>query len=232
VLCAKSVNWCTVAEAEVPVPERAEQAQWRFGVFEVDLRTGELRKHGVRIALQQKPLQVLEALLTRSGQGVTREELRKALWADATFVDFDHSINIAISKLRRALSDPAKNPRFIETLSRHGYRFIAPVHGQTPAAPSQRKTMLAVLPIQNLSGDPEQNYFSDGLTEEMISQLGHLDPRRLGVIARTTVMHYKDTALGANEIGKELGVDYILEGSLRRSADRVRITAQRGFAAN
>jgi TolB-like protein/Tfp pilus assembly protein PilF len=86
--------------------------------------------------------------------------------------------------------------------------------------------MPAVLPIQNLSGDPEQHYFSDGLTEEMISQLGHLDPRRLGVIARTTAMHYKDTALRADEIGKELGVDYILEGSVRRSADRVRITAQ------
>ncbi|HUA60941.1 MAG TPA: tetratricopeptide repeat protein [Verrucomicrobiae bacterium] len=198
---------------------------WRFGVFEVDLRAGELRKHGVRIALQQKPLQVLTALLSHPGEVVTREELRRALWPDTTFVDFDHSINIAISKLRLALGDPGKNPRFVETLSRYGYRFIAPVQSQSAAA-QPRKAMLAVLPFRDLDGGQGQNYFADGLTEEMIAQLGRLDPRRLGVIARTTAMHYKETVLRADEIGRELSVDYILEGSVRRSADRVRITSQ------
>jgi len=198
----------------------------RFGTFEVNFRAGELRKHGVRVALQQKPLQVLAALLRIPGEVVTREELRRTLWSEATFVDFDHSINIAINKLRAALGDTGKNPRFVETLSRHGYRFIAPVHAPSASEAGPRKVMLAVLPFQNLSGDPEQDYFSDGLTEEMIAQLSRLDPRRLGVIARTTAMQYKDTGRRVDEIGQELRVDYILEGSVRRGQDRVRITVQ------
>jgi len=199
--------------------------RFRFGVFEFDSRTGELRKYGVRIALQEKPGQVLRALLDRPGELVTREELCANLWSGATFVDFDHSINIAVSKIRQALGDSGANPRFIETVSRHGYRFLAPV--RDAAAPdSPQKTMLAVMPFVNLSGDPEENYFSDGLTEEIITQLGRLDPKRLGVIARMTAMHYKTDTRRAEAIGKELAVDYILEGSIRRSADRVRITAQ------
>ncbi len=207
--------------------EDAGQAQvLRFGVFELDLRAGELRKHGLKIKLQEKPLQVLSALLAQPGKVVTREELRKSLWTDDTFVDFDHSINIAIAKLRQALGDSAANPRFVETLSRHGYRFIAPVDLRSQTSPPTGRIMLVVLPFENLSGEPDQNYFSEGLTEEMIAQLGRLHPRRLGVIARTTAMHYKGTSKRADQIGQELGVHYILEGSVRRTPDRVRITAQ------
>lgn len=198
----------------------------RFGVFEVDPRAGELRKHGLKIKLQEKPLQVLTALLEHPGKVVTREELRRNLWTDDTFVDFDHSINIAITKLRQALGDSAKNPRFIETLSRHGYRFIAPVSSRAYAPPHSGKIMLAVLPFENLSGHSEQDYFSEGLTEEMITQLGRLQPRRLGIIARTTAMRYKGTSKRTDQIGHELGVNYLLEGSVRRAGDRIRITAQ------
>jgi TolB-like protein/Tfp pilus assembly protein PilF len=194
----------------------------RFGVFDFDPRSGELRKHGIRIALQEKPAQMLQVLLARAGEVVTRQELCASLWSGSTFVDFDHSINIAAWKLRQALGDSGTNPRFVETISRHGYRFLAPVQ----SAGSGRKTMLAVMPFVNLSGDPDEDYFSDGLTEEMIAELGRLDPRRLGVIARMTAMHYKGETRGVNAIGRELGVDYVLEGSVRRSAERVRITAQ------
>jgi len=198
----------------------------RFGVFEVDLRSGELRKHGLKIKLQEKPFQVLATLLEHPGNVITREELRRKLWPEDTFVDFEHSINIALNKLRAALSDSAKNPRFVETLARHGYRFIAPVDKRVQASPPSGKVMLAVLPFENLSHDPEQNYFSEGLTEEMITQLGRIHPRRLGVMARSTAMHYKGSEKRADQIGQELGVGYILEGSVRRAIDRVRITAQ------
>jgi TolB-like protein/Tfp pilus assembly protein PilF len=198
----------------------------RFGVFEVDLRSGELHKHGLKIKLQEKPFQVLATLLEHPGKVITREELRRKLWSDDTFVDFEHSINIALNKLRAALSDSAKNPRFVETLARHGYRFIAPVDKRVQASRPSGKVMLAVLPFENLSNDPEQNYFSEGLTEEMITQLGRIQPRRLGVIARSTAMHYKGTGKRVDQIGQELGVGYILEGSVRRAIDRVRITAQ------
>lgn len=198
----------------------------RFGVFEVDLRAGELRKHGLKIKLQEKPFQVLTTLLEQPGNVITREELRRRLWPEDTFVDFEHSINIALNKLRVALSDSAKNPRFVETLARRGYRFVAPVDKRVQASPSSGKVMLAVLPFENLSNDPSQNYFSEGLTEEMITQLGRMHPRSLGVIARSTAMHYKGTEKRADQIGQELGVGYILEGSVRRAIDRVRITVQ------
>src|SRR5512146_634098 len=100
----------------------------RFGAFELDLRAGELRKNGAKIKLQEQPLQVLGMLLERPGEAVTREELQRKLWSGDTFVDFEHSLNAAVKRLREALSDSADNPRFIETLPRHGYRFIAPLH--------------------------------------------------------------------------------------------------------
>jgi TolB-like protein len=191
-----------------------------FGVFHVDLRAGELSKNGVKVRLQEQPFQILALLLEHAGEVVSREELRQRLWPADTFVDFDHSLGTAINKIREALGDSADNPRFVETLARRGYRFIAPVSRPTG------KVMLAVLPFDNLSGDPEQEYFSDGLTEEMIAQLGNLDPQRLGVIARATAMQYKHTNKGAKQIGQELGVDYLLEGSVRREAGRARVTAQ------
>ena len=194
----------------------------RFGAFEADLQARELRKCGVRLRLHEKPFQILELLLERAGEVVTRKDLCEKLWP-GTFVGFDRSLNTAINTLRRALGDSARNPRFVETRAGRGYRFIAPVARAGQAA---EKIMLAVLPFENLGGDPEEEYFSDGLTEEMITQLGCLHPRRLGVIARTSAMRYKGTEKGIEQIGRELGVDYILEGSVRRGADRVRITAQ------
>jgi len=223
-------------------PESANAV--RFGVFEVDLVSGELRKHGVRISLQDQPFQILALLLERPGQVVRREELRRRLWPDGTFVDFEHGLNAAIKRLRSALGDSADTPRFVETLHRRGYRFIAPVAspGRSPSpglrSPSPRegdrvgvrgeniKIRLAVLPFDNLSRDPEQEYFSDGLTEEMIGQLGRLDPGRLGVIARTSASSFKGRTRTVDEIGRALGVDYLVEGSVRRSGDRVRITAR------
>ena len=239
----------------------------RFGAFEVDLHAGELRKNGVRIKLQEQPLQLLELLLESPGDVVTREELQRKLWSTGTFVDFEHSLNAAVKRLREALGDSADNPRYIETLPRHGYRFIAPVQRATPAnlqaptpaanrrrwqlvaaggiallliagatylfwrptqkaVPPERRVMLAVLPFENLSGDPSEELFSDGMTREMINWLGRLDARRLGVIAATSAMTYKNSPKTISEIGRELGVDYILEGSVQKDRGRVRITAQ------
>jgi TolB-like protein/DNA-binding winged helix-turn-helix (wHTH) protein len=249
----------------------------RFGVFEVDLETGELRKSGVKLKLQEQPLQILITLLDKSGQVVTREELRKKLWDSDTFVDFEHSLGTAISKIREALGDSAENPRFLETLPRRGYRFIAPVshdgeptgvESRVPApAPSLRPSKttlryglvflataaaaltlmvafdwghlrqrlwvaasapriesLAVLPLHNLSHDPEQEYFSDGMTDELITDLAKVGSLR--VISHTSVERYKETKRPLPEIARELGVDAVVEGTVMRSGDHVRITAQ------
>ena len=233
-----------------------------FGAYTLDLRSGELNKNGAKIKLPEQSFQILVELLRHPGEMVTRKQLEEKLWPDGTFVDFEHSLNAAVKRLREALHDSADNPRFVETIPRRGYRFIYPVEGHEakrrrwvwamalaalpgllvallalnvgglrdrlwPRASSPAgRVMLAVLPFDNLSGDPEQEYFSDGMTEEMIAQLGPLQPARLGVIARTSAMKYKNTDKGIGEIGQELGVDYILEGSVRREAERVRITAQ------
>jgi TolB-like protein/Tfp pilus assembly protein PilF len=200
-------------------------SQIRFGVFEVNLQTGELRKKGHKLRLQQQPFQLLTLLLEKPNEVVTREEIQQKIWGDETFVDFDHGVNRAINKLREALGDSADNPRFIETLSRRGYRFIAPVQRDLQP-PDNSKKMLVVLPFANMSLDAEQEYFSDGLTEEMITHLSRLNPERLGVIARTSSMQFKNTSKDIKVIGKELGVQFALEGSIRRAGNRVRITAQ------
>lgn len=320
--------------------------RFRFGTFELDARSGELRRRGLKVRLRGRPIEILLVLLERQGELVTRDELRGRLWSADTFVDFDHGLNSAMNKLREGLGDTAENPRFIETVPRRGYRFIAPVEmtaaaprqspslvpasvpglarsdgappstadtsAAPPAAPgpdtttaaaispaaaaaaamtgaapvgpvmpptapraavlpsgslqsaphetrrrfvlavvslsvlgllvaltviayyrstSQRsappeRVMLVVLPFDNLSGGAEQDFFSDGITDEMIAQLGALDPRRLGVIARTTALHYKRSGKNVMDIGRELNVDYLLEGSVRRDAARARITAQ------
>jgi TolB-like protein/Tfp pilus assembly protein PilF len=194
----------------------------RFGPFDVDLRTGELRKKGFKIRLQDKPFQILAALLEHPGELVTRDELHRRLWPGDTFVDFDNGLNTALTKLRESLGDSSDDPRYIQTFPRRGYRFMAPV----TKTGERRVTMLAVLPFENLSEDREQEYFSDGLTEEMITQLTRLNPDRLGVIARTSSLRYKRTAKGIGKIARELNVDWILEGSVRSAGDRVRITAQ------
>jgi TolB-like protein/Tfp pilus assembly protein PilF len=211
----------------------------RFGTFEVDLRARELRKGGVRIRLQDQPFEILAMMLERPGEVVTRDELRERLWPAGTFVDFEHSLNAAVKRLRAALGDDADNPRFVETLHRRGYRFIAAVESdgqamrnlhvvRAPATkPADSKNVrLVVLPFANLSNDPTQEYFSDGLTEEMITQIGRLCPGRLGVIARTSSMLFKRSTKSASEIGRELSADYLLEGSVRSEGDRIRINAQ------
>ena len=201
----------------------------RFGAFEADLDTGELRKRGLKIRLPGQVFQVLTLLLERPGEVVSRLELRQRLWPEDTFVDFDHGLNKAVNRLRDALSDSAGNPRFVETIAKRGYRLIVPVTGRTPVSSKDDLTerlRLAVLPFENLSADPEQEFFSDGLTEEMISELGRLNSKRLGVIARTSAMLYKHSNKRIDEIGRELDVDYILEGSVRRADMQLRITAQ------
>jgi len=206
-------------EAQVAVP------LVRFGTFEVNLCSRELRKHGMRIRLEEKPFLILEMLLERAGHVVTRITLRERLWPD-TVVGYEHGLNTAINKLRDLLGDSARNPRFVETLPRLGYRFIAPVVKPGNAIATDSKRMLLVLPFESLCGDDEQEFFAEGLTEETISQLGQLDPKRLGVIARTSAVQYKATKKSIREIAAELHVDLVLEGSVRCDGRRVRITGQ------
>jgi serine/threonine-protein kinase len=200
----------------------------RFGCFEVDLAAGQLRKRGIRIGLRDQPFQVLASLLEHPGQVVTRDDLRRRLWPDDVFVDFDNSLNIAIARLRTALGDSAEHPRFIETLPKRGYRFI----GNVSLVPSPgeagpvRRPRLAVLPFENLSGDPAQEYFSDAMTDEIITALASLAPEQLAVIARTTAMHYKGSHKDVARIGRELGVDYVVEGALHHTKEQTAINVQ------
>src|SRR5580698_5634696 len=237
-----------------------------FGIFQIDLKARELHKAGVKVKLQEQPFRVLALLVERAGQVVTREELRQRVWPTDAYVAFDQGLNNAIKKVRDALGDSADSPRFVETLARHGYRFVAPVgalpqrhsepqvrsglrshwkfafiglasafllaalaywawHRSNAGAPTE-KVILAVLPFDSLGHDPDQEFFSDGLTEEMIAQLGKLNPERLTVISRGSVAKYKDSRLSANQIGSELHADYLVQGSVRRESNRVRITVQ------
>ncbi len=195
-----------------------------FGPYELDLRSGELRQHGRKIRLQAKSFEVLALLLERAGDLVTREELRNRLWPADVAVEFENNLNTAVARLRHALHDAPDKPKFIETLPRRGYRFIADV--VFPHSAAVRKLRIAVLPFENLSGDPEQEYFVDGVTEELITRLAAAAPARLGVIARTTAMRYRHTRKDVARVGRELNLDYIVEGSVRRVDDRVRISAQ------
>src|SRR5262245_34343453 len=239
----------------------------RFGIFQLDLKTRELHKAGVKVRLQDQPFRVLATLVGRAGQVVTREELRQNIWPTDVYVAFDQGLNNAIKKVRDAVGDSADNHRCIETVAKQGYRFVAPVNVPPPAEsvphvglpsiahialigavvifmvgalaywrwqrsgaiharPSSQKVILAVLPFDNLSHDPDQEFFSDGLTEEMIAQLGKLSPERMSVVARGSVVKYKGSGMGASQIGNELHADYLLQGSVRRASDRVRITVQ------
>jgi TolB-like protein/DNA-binding winged helix-turn-helix (wHTH) protein/Flp pilus assembly protein TadD len=262
----------------------------RFGTYEVSLQSGEVRKAGLRIKVQQQPMKLLVILLDRPGEVVTREELRSRVWPDESFGDFDQALNIAIGKLRSALGDSAENPRFIETLPKRGYRFIADVSVVEPdtrpkipgpadgdlsgpgrkaesghrvreagpsVAPKRRLwptrriivalavislailavwlfrsrgrapteiRSLAVLPLDNLSGDASQNYFADGMTDELITDLAQISALR--VISRTSAMVYKGARKSLPQIARELNVDAVVEGTVLRAGDQVRITAQ------
>jgi TolB-like protein/DNA-binding winged helix-turn-helix (wHTH) protein/Flp pilus assembly protein TadD len=261
----------------------------RFGTYEVSFQSGELRKAGMKIRVQQQPMKLLQILLEHPGEVVTREELRNRVWPNESFGDFDQALNIAIGKLRSALGDSAESPRYIETLPKRGYRFIAdvlvvdagthpkqlesaardrprtePGHrvqdaglAPAPLAPKRRPwptgrvialalvlslpilavwlfrsrgrpptgiRSLAVLPLDNLSGDASQDYFADGMTDELITDLAQISALR--VISRTSVMAYKGARKPLPEIARELNVDAVVEGSVLRAGDQVRITAQ------
>jgi TolB-like protein/DNA-binding winged helix-turn-helix (wHTH) protein/Flp pilus assembly protein TadD len=274
----------------------------RFGVFELDLHSGELRKQGRKIRLEGQPVQVLVCLLENPGNLVTREELHRKLWTADTFVNFEHGLNVAVKRLRQALKDSAGNPRFVETLPRRGYRFIAPVQSvavsgdvsgdndivaiqEAPATrgppeakdhdqvdlsertvvvvpkrqprawswkwsgfalflllgvcaawvlrqrnqPAQVIRSLAVLPLENLSSDASQDYFSDGMTDELITELGQIGELR--VISRTSAMTYKGAHKSLPQIARDLNVDAVVEGAVLRSGKQVRITVQLILAA-
>ena len=260
----------------------------RFGLFEIDLLTHELRKQGRKVKLQEQQGRILSVLLEHAGEVVSRDDLRKRLWSEDTFVDFDHSLNTAIMRLREALGDSSDNPIFIETLPRIGYRFLAPVeevtdkqpkvqveplavspwnNGATNSAASAvapgaarkgprtgfwtfgmlvvvgliaiasvvrsrqdsstsqaRLKSLVVLPLENLSQDVDQEYFADGMTDELTAHLAQI--RSLRVISRTSAMEYKRTRKPLSEIARDLNVDAVVEGTVLRSGDRVRITAE------
>jgi len=249
----------------------------RFGDdYELDCAAYKLRRAGRLLKLERIPMEVLLVLVEQPGQLVTREQIAERIWGKGVFLDTDNSINGAIRKVRQILKDDPEQPRFIQTITGKGYRFIAPVlPAQVTAAQSlaaqpappvlEAKTtasrhwqaaavgvllvagigayslwvrsskkpveppgrvMLAVLPFENLTGDPAQEYFSDGLTEEMITELGRINPARLGVIGRTSVMLYKHNPKSLDQVGRDLGVRYVIEGSVRRDANRVRIAAQ------
>ena len=290
----------------------------RFGEgYELDLRPRRLRRGSHVLKLERIPFEILLLLLEHRDEIVPRDQIVSRVWGQGVFLDTDNSIRGAIRKLRQVLKDDAETPRFIQTVTGQGYRFIAPVitpkelraasepeapvvptsdrdfvseldgwlqarrlrlaeqdqdptemathagtaHGQgnrkaygwlfvgavavlavaclllflairgwrrASSLPtrSQGKIVLAVLPFENLSRDPDQEFFSDGLTEEMIAQVGKLNRDQLAVVARRSVAKYKGSNLAAKEIGKELNADYLVQGSVRRSADRVRITVQ------
>jgi TolB-like protein/Flp pilus assembly protein TadD len=209
----------------------------RFATFELDLHSRELHDGTRRVRLQEQPFEILKMMLERPGEVVTRDELRRRLWPHGTFVDFEHGLNAAVKRLRAALGDDAENPRFVETLPRRGYRFIAQLDRESAARAGngtpkhQPEIRLAVLPFTNLSGDPAQEYFSDGLTEELIAQLGTTGRGRIGVIARWSSMVFKGTSQRAREIGDTLQAGYLLEGSVRFDGERLRITARLIHAA-
>src|SRR5271168_4746774 len=172
----------------------------RFGAFELDAANGELRKAGISLKIHPQPLRVLLLLAEHPGRAVTREEIQHCLWGDNTFVDFERGINFCVNQIRAMLGDHAEKPRYVETLPRRGYRFIAPIKvgaghfadesiSERPADPALRS--LAVLPFENLSGDPAQDYFADGTTDALITELGKISALR--VISRQSTMQYKGT---------------------------------------
>jgi TolB-like protein/DNA-binding winged helix-turn-helix (wHTH) protein len=256
--------------------EKSERAAdvWRFGEFEADVAAGELRKDGLKLHLQDQPFQLLTVLLRRPGQLVRREELRAEVWPEDMFVEFDQALNTAIKKIRVALGDDANAPRYVETIPRKGYRFIAEVSARAempgagvadvvsrtehrwslpggrmmgglasigilllvvvqgvrriPAAQghTQKKIVLAVLPFENWSDGSRQKYLCEGITQELISQLGRVDPGRLEVAAHTTVEPYGHTSRTVADIGRELHADYLVEGSLRSDQQHLRVSAE------
>ena len=243
-----------------------------FGPFELDVRSGELRSDGRRQRLQSQPAQLLALLVGQAGELVTREQLRAQLWPDDTFVDFDHGLNNAVNRIREALGDSAVSPRYVETVPRRGYRFVAKIESRVMASPAPEVSQnapvrletlhrqsfawiaavtiifvfvaatifvllrnrapspavgiqaIAVLPFANLSADPSQEYFVDGVSDQLITDLARVPS--LHVISRTSTLQYRGTRKTSQQIAHELGIDALIEGSVIRVGNRVRITAQ------
>src|SRR3989475_10905954 len=195
-----------------------------FGAFEVDWEAGEVRKHGIRLKLQEQPFQVLALLLRRPGQVVTREELRTQLWSADTFVDFEHGLNSAINKLREALGDSADNPRFVETLPRRGYRFVGTVDSVSAPAPAPHMTRLIVMPFRILRSDPETDFLAFSLPDAITSSLSGLD----SLIVRSSVAaaRFASDTPDLKVIASEAGVDVVLTGTLLRAGDQLRVSTQ------
>jgi len=264
-----------VTDVGVAVAAPVSLERFTFGEFEVRLDSRELCRNGARVRLPDQSFQILAMLLEHRGELVTRENIRQRLWPADTFVDFDHGLNNAVNRLREALGDSAESPRFVETLPRRGYRFIAAVKRESSAqistTPSSHSTSagddrrslrahvkwvlpalvsvstlliilmvggsrirtrantspimsLAVLPLENVSGDPTQDYFADGMTDTLITNLAEL--RSVRVISRTSAMHYKGSRKSLAEIAKELEIDAVVEGTVSKAGNRVRINAQ------
>ncbi len=200
----------------------------RFGEFEADLQAGSLSRRGVKVRVRHQLFTALSMLLERAGEVVTREELQKRLWPGDVFVDFEVDLNTTIARLREALGDSADHPRYIETLPKRGYRFLlTPSEGGPTETPEgERRARIVVLPFANAGGDPSEEYFSDSMTDEIITALCGAAPQQLAVIARTTTMHFKNSKKDVARIGRELGVDYVVEGGVRRSDGHVAMNIQ------
>ena len=198
--------------------ERLTSRGVRFADFVLDVAAFELRQQGRRIRMERRPMELLILLVHRRGDLVSRDEIVNGLWGRDVFIDVDTSVNTLIRKVRRALRDSADQPRFIQTVQGKGYRFIANVESTTG-------DVLVVLPFENLQAGAD-DYVADGLTEETIVGLGQIDPRRLSVIGRTSSMAYRKTTKTLDEIARELGVDYLVEGSVRTAGGRCRITSR------
>ena len=180
----------------------------QFGDVEVDMRLREVRRGSDAVRLQDQPFQLLSLMLARPGDVVTREDIRQRLWPDGTSVDFEHSVNAVVKRLRAVLGDDAMQPRFVETLPRLGYRFIGTLEGSGPLVLARRRPPRGrgswCCRSSNLTGDPSHDYFIDGFTEELIAQLGHRCADCVGILARTSAMLYKDVRRGAADIGEAL----------------------------
>ncbi len=195
-------------------------AVFRFGQFELDQQAGELRQRGRPVRLAPRCFRLLEALVSRAGQLVSREELRRELWGDRTFVDFEIGLNYTLSRLRGVLGDEARSPRLIETVRGRGYRFVAPIESRhTPSRPT-----LAVLPFENLAHDSRQDYLADGLADLLTTELAKVSALR--VISRQSVRHLKQSVRNLEEIGRELSADVLIEGTLLCAGDRMRVNVQ------
>jgi len=199
-----------------------------FGPYRADLRSGELYKGGARIVLQGQTFRLLEGLLERPGEVLGREELRARLWPSDTFVDFEHSINAAVRRLRRALGDSADAPRYIETLPRRGYRFVGvlPTTDDVRSTATGPRMRLAVLPFSSITSQAEPDGFTDGLTEETVAQITLRCAPSIGVVSRLAVEHLQHAGDAIGNVRDALHVDYVVEGRVRYARSRVRITIQ------